>query len=1214
MKKSKFLKKSLAMLLALMLVVAMIPLSASASPISLGTIYVDGNKVTIGSNFTVDVYTTAEEVEVGTNEDLMGLVNNKHQLRAAVPGSVTEEPIVKWDATTKTGTTLDFDTYADENDQITLKLYDMTTNQPNGKLEATYVMKLNKVTANTETNLASVKPGIGVYKILNSIEEINATKTIKVQVARNTENGSFQPTIDVTTANGAVVIGETAVNGVYEDINAGEEDSFEVKSASGTNVSKFTVEVEYLDALESFTITGMDNEDYTAQILDTDKNDIPDTIAVTLADEAIQNTYGEPVANPKLEVNYVANGNIDSNLTIAGEEVETGDEVTFTGLDDDTAYEADVVVTRLPKDNTGSQQKYRLIVQMEKSSSTVIESVMMNNTEADVTGDPITAELPANWIGTDAGSHATDLKAVNVVITTPDTVKDVVINGVSGVRGTPAHGSVTWTWGLGTSASAVDLSTEKTVTVFAEDGSTMAQTGIVATMAEAVSSATITAFSLGDGTGNTYPAESIANNVITVRVPYMTTNVSGWRVYATPSNSAKVIATNASNVTMDVINGTTTASAMGLTADITDVKNGLTSAGTITAVSKNDEKVKSTYTVKVVLETAKTGDQLQGLDFTVQPVENTVSGKGDKTISRAMTETNSFHANVAQATNSTNSVGEVNMKIPPSLTDANDFGVEYANIVTGIQNEAGAVIYKVVDTANASDIKLERLNSITTTLTVLTGSLISENSEIVALPEEIARQVELGTAEVSSAGTKSAGWIDRNVAIKHGTIYDVVIDDDVAETGAELKTIKIGEKELTINPDMTITGELPWSYTAKDVTEVDKATFMEFSMSDYAALFDEDDRVYFSKGDWNGDGVEDAIGKPDNATISDYANRKLLFKRNADGTVTVYVYAGSTINATEHSVNNLVVKGENRLNTPSNDADMSATTYTFKLTYAQPSNETVISNFKLGNYTGSVEGQNITVNVPYGTDVTGLIATFDKSIGATIRVNDRVGGVELVSGVTSVNYTNPVKLYVTSESKNNTVEYTVTVNQGLHFSDIDPDDWFYNNVMDAANNGYVTGYPDGTFQPKKATTRAEFASMIANAMGYESEPSDSDTMFPDVANDFWAKAAINFCAQNGIIEGYDDGTFKPNQTITRQEAAAILNNAFDLAEKYGISDEQFPDDGKIANWASDHVYAAKASGLMNGDKDTGNFRPTDTIKRCEAASILMNANRAGLIK
>ena len=290
---------------------------------------------------------------------------------------------------------------------------------------------------------------------------------------------------------------------------------------------------------------------------------------------------------------------------------------------------------------------------------------------------------------------------------------------------------------------------------------------------------------------------------------------------------------------------------------------------------------------------------------------------------------------------------------------------------------------------------------------------------------------------------------------------------------------------------------------------------------------------------------------------------------------------------------------------------MSATTYTFKLTYAQPSNETVISNFKLGNYTGSVEGQNITVNVPYGTDVTGLIATFDKSIGATIRVNDRVGGVELVSGVTSVNYTNPVKLYVTSESKNNTVEYTVTVNQGLHFSDIDPDDWFYNNVMDAANNGYVTGYPDGTFQPKKATTRAEFASMIANAMGYEADP-DAASMFPDVPDTYWGKAAINFCAQNGIINGYkEDGTFRPDQPITRQEAASILRNAFKLTES---SSETFPDDSAISNWAKESVYIVKASGLMKGDAGTGNFRPTDTIIRAEAASILMNAKYAGLIK
>ena len=675
---------------------------------------------------------------------------------------------------------------------------------------------------------------------------------------------------------------------------------------------------------------------------------------------------------------------------------------------------------------------------------------------------------------------------------------------------------------------------------------------------------------------------------------------------------------------MDVINGTTTASAMGLTADITDVKNGLTSAGTITAVSKNDEKVKSTYTVKVVLETAVNGKYLQGIDFTAQPVENTDGG--DKMVFRSKNDTNVFHANVDQATDGSMSVGKVNLKIAPSLTNANDLGIDYRNIVTGFQVDEGAVAYVVMQ-RTPSTLVLERLGATTNDDTNdLTGTLLQEYSsyygdtgytvgaahntkgcaEIVVLPEEYARQMELGQLE--NGGRKNMLSIDELNG--KGLLYRVVLDTATAETGAELKTIKIGEKELTINPDMTITGELPWSYTAKDVTEVDKATFMEFSMSDYAALFDEDDRVYFSKGDWNGDGVEDEIGEPANASISKYANRKVLFVRSTtDNTVTVYVYANAAIDANNHSINNLVVKGENRLNTPSNDADMSATTYTFKLTYAQPSNETVISNFKLGNCSGVVNGHNISVDVPYGTDVTGLIATFDQSIGSVIRVNDRVGGVILESGVTSVNYTNPVKLYVTSESGNNTVEYTVTVNQGFHFSDIDENDWYYDNVMDAANNGYISGMGDGTFAPTQATTRAQFASMIANAMGYEADP-DVASMFPDVADDFWGKAAINFCAQNGIISGYDDTTFQPEKAITRQEAASILRNAFKLTES---SSETFPDDSAISNWAKESVYIVKASGLMKGDAGTGNFRPTSTITRAEAASILMNAKYAGVI-
>ncbi|CDD30386.1 s-layer domain protein [Firmicutes bacterium CAG:94] len=217
--------------------------------------------------------------------------------------------------------------------------------------------------------------------------------------------------------------------------------------------------------------------------------------------------------------------------------------------------------------------------------------------------------------------------------------------------------------------------------------------------------------------------------------------------------------------------------------------------------------------------------------------------------------------------------------------------------------------------------------------------------------------------------------------------------------------------------------------------------------------------------------------------------------------------------------------------------------------------------------------------------------------------------MDFVSGVTSANYSNPVQLWITSEDRDTTRMYTVTVEEGISFSDVNPGDWFYDNVMDAAENGYISGMGDGTFNPTGATTRAQFASMIANAMGYEANP-DAKSAFPDVADDFWGKAAINFCAQNGIITGYDDGTFQPNKAITRQEAASILRNAFELTE---TTDELFPDDSAIAGWAKESVYLVKASGLMKGDAGTGNFRPTSTITRAEAASILMNAKYAGVI-
>ena len=334
---------------------------------------------------------------------------------------------------------------------------------------------------------------------------------------------------------------------------------------------------------------------------------------------------------------------------------------------------------------------------------------------------------------------------------------------------------------------------------------------------------------------------------------------------------------------------------------------------------------------------------------------------------------------------------------------------------------------------------------------------------------------------------------------------------------------------------------------------------------------------------------------------------KLIFERVNDANHTVKVYLDGG-NAHMSALKNLTVKAEDRLT----DGE-SVGNYTFNLTWAAPCEDADIETFTLGGYNGvisndSENGRTIKVQVPYDTDVTGLVANFTTSTGATVTM-DAPDGIAFVSGVTSANYTNPVKLYVTSEDKDTRTMYTVTVEEGISFSDVNPGDWFYDNVMDAAENGYVSGMGDGTFNPTGATTRAQFAAMIANAMGYEADP-DVASAFPDVADNYWGKAAINFCYENDIITGYEDGTFQPEKVITRQEAASILRNAFELTE---TTDELFPDDSAIAGWAKESVYLVKASGLMKGDAGTGNFRPTSTITRAEAASILMNAKYAGVI-
>ena len=1263
MKKSKFLKKSLAMLLALMLVVAMIPLSASAAlPDDLKYINVNGDQVSV-SALEVDMSSSYLDddnavVEIDTNDDLGDVELRVYEKGGSVEYKVAPQTPAT-DSTTNDFPIKDFvDVSADEKTgTMKLALID-TKNTGTGADDkeplAEYTLTINFVDSNITTNLDVVADingsfGAGIYDA-----EVKGDEIVVKMARHNNDAGTkwdenvqatVAPVLTVKGLDGATIyaVNGTAVPGnpVQHPINNADNGTvITVRSQDGKHDSDYTVVAEYVDALSSFSAEVAEDTVVDATITnEVEKNDnVPDTITLTVPKSVLTAANGDSVVSPKLPISYAVNGNVNARDN-AKVEMKLDSQSKYVTVKNDGSVKFEM--TNLgQKDSNGQYvdlrgsvkvtrfgsfvQEYNLVVKLEESANTTIEYARVDATVATVDGEAgtITAVLPEKFNG-----KPTDRTKSVITLYTEDTVQKVTIGKTEATKVNNednANDQIAWQFDQNDEINTVD---PITISVYAEDGH-FEQYTLSTSMAEATNSASMTAFWLKNGS-TTYEGVKTGNKEFTITVPYMTTNTEGWKVYATAGTNAKVVYNGSTQV--DIINGVTTTNQIGLA----NAKLPLTGISTeVVAVNTADDEIFNAYTVKIVLAEKKSAKVLTGLDFTAQ--SSSTAEKSDKDIYRALNDENQFHAYVDQLNDGTVQLNTINLYVPASLTthkeDYNNAVEEtYYNVVTGYEVPQGAVAYVVVSDAGnvggGKDYQLARLTSIDQYEDdKVTGDYISNDTnhstlhnKIVVLPEETARKLETGMLEQSN-GVTSPMYMSIADAVKYGTVYTVNIISNDYETDSDLETISVGDAPLNVEGHK-ITGELPWSYTVSS-QELDNATAsngtvdvdflkknaksLTFSVSDYAAM-----RIYtsnnyypvYSNGDTNGDGVAEGFTN---------SNVGFLFVRGAtNDVVTVYrVNSNSTV-----EIESVIVRAEDRLALKDNSSyKVSQTEYTFDLTWKAPSNEAEISNFTVAGRTGTVTNtseteRTITVQVPYGTDLKGMIATFEHSLGSTVKIGSP-SGLDFISGTTSLNYTSDVIVYVTSEDGKVQNRYTITVEEGLSFSDVNPGDWFYDNVMDAAENGYVSGMGDGTFQPKKATTRAQFASMIANALGYESDP-DAASMFPDVAEDYWGKSAINFCVKNDILKGYDDGTFQPNKAITRQEAASILRNAFKLTES---SSETFPDDSAISGWAKESVYIVKASGLMKGDAGTGNFRPTDTIIRAEAASILMNAKYAGLIK
>ncbi|MGD0152914.1 MAG: S-layer homology domain-containing protein [Thermacetogeniaceae bacterium] len=158
--------------------------------------------------------------------------------------------------------------------------------------------------------------------------------------------------------------------------------------------------------------------------------------------------------------------------------------------------------------------------------------------------------------------------------------------------------------------------------------------------------------------------------------------------------------------------------------------------------------------------------------------------------------------------------------------------------------------------------------------------------------------------------------------------------------------------------------------------------------------------------------------------------------------------------------------------------------------------------------------------------------------------------------------------------------------------------WAAGAVSTLKNREVVSGYPDGNYHPEDRVTRAAMAVMLTRIKNLLSNPGAAG--FPDVPSSYWAAGAIGAARAAGYLQGYADGTFHPEQGVSRAEAAALLEKAF---SPQGSATVVNYTDVSSSYWAAGAINHLASAGVVSGYPD-GTFHPERIVSRAEAAALL----------
>lgn len=160
--------------------------------------------------------------------------------------------------------------------------------------------------------------------------------------------------------------------------------------------------------------------------------------------------------------------------------------------------------------------------------------------------------------------------------------------------------------------------------------------------------------------------------------------------------------------------------------------------------------------------------------------------------------------------------------------------------------------------------------------------------------------------------------------------------------------------------------------------------------------------------------------------------------------------------------------------------------------------------------------------------------------------------------------------------------------------------WAEKQLQEWANQGTLKGFEDGTVRPNQSITRAEFIALVNRIFGYTES---AQVQFNDLSSSNWAYTDVAKAVKAGYVQGYQDQTIHPSADVTRQEAAAMIAKVVGLTVGQTDSLSTFKDADRISAWSKQGVAAVLESKIMNGYPDQ-TFEPQKSLTRAEAVVLI----------